>query len=403
MKIVQINAVYEYSSTGRMVKQMHEYYQSHGMDSYVFACNCKDNQVPGVYHFNGRLSAIIHAMMSRLTGRQGFFSYFSTKRLVRKIEAIRPDVVHLHNLHSNCINLPVLLGYLARKDIPTVLTLHDCWFFTGHCCYFTDSKCDRWRNQCGMCPDKRYWNKSFFFDASSHNLEDKKRLFSAIPRLGVIGVSKWVTSFISSSILNEAKAINYIHNWIDTDLFSPKDPSIVRAKYGLNREFVVLGVAQGWNRPKGILDFKKVAEILPEFIFLMVGDIPEEYYPLPHNMLPMGVVNNAVDLAYTYSAADVFLNLSFRETFGLVTVEAQSCGTPVVAYNLTATPELIGVGTGRVVDYQDFDGIIDALNEFKIKNKEIVSRDCRLFALNNFSKELQINKYLSQYNNLLTK
>ena len=402
MKIVQINAVYEYSSTGRMVKQMHEFFQSKGLESYVFACNLKDEEIPGVYHFNGKISAVVHAIMSRLTGRQGFFSYCSTKRLVKKLEKIKPDVVHLHNLHSNCINLSVLVDYLAKNDIPTILTLHDCWYFTGHCCYFTDSKCERWKYQCGNCPDQKLWNKSLIFDASPQNLKAKKKLFAKIPRLGVIGVSNWVSSFIKDSILKDAKLVTYVHNWIDTDLFTPKNPNSIREQYNLQDEFVVLGVAQGWNEPKGILDFKKVAEMLPEYKFLMVGEMPDVYKPLPENMISAGVVNNVELLTEYYSAADVFLNLSTRETFGLVTVEAQSCGTPVVAYRLTATPELITEKTGIVVEYKNWEAIKQALYDIKQKGKFNISGDCRQNAVENFNKSNLIKKYLDQYKKLIT-
>ena len=42
-----------------------------------------------------------------------------------------------------------------------------------------------------------------------------------------------------------------------------------------------------------------------------------------------------------YTAADVFLNLSVEETFGLTTVEAIACNTPVIVYDATALSEVV--------------------------------------------------------------
>ena len=212
MKILQINAVYEYSSTGRTTTEMHQYFLDNGIDSYVAACNINDGDK--TIRLGGRLSNRIHSFMSHLTGRQGYFSYLSTQRLIRRIRKIKPDIVHLRVLHSNCIHLPLLLSYLAENDICTVLTLHDCWYFTGHCCYFTDSGCDHWKSGCGNCPDLKNWNSSWFFDSSSRNLYEKKKLWSNIRRLAVVGVSNWVTNFLEDSILSNAMIKKRIYNWM---------------------------------------------------------------------------------------------------------------------------------------------------------------------------------------------
>lgn len=401
MKVLQINAVYEYSSTGRMTAQLHQYLQSKRIESYVAANNLAAND-SYLIKIGNRLSRLFHSAMSHITGRQGHYSYFATKKLLNRINKINPDVVHLHVLHSNCLHIPLLLRYLAQNDIPTVITLHDCWFFTGHCCYFTDANCSRWKKQCGSCPELHTWNRSWFFDRSEQNLLEKKHLFGSMKRLGVVGISDWSTNFIPDSILKNAAIIRRIYNWIDLDVFQACNKNGIRKKLGLdNNDFIIIGVAQNWNKQKGILEFKSIATRCPHYKFLMVGNIPDEFYPLPKNIIVMGATSSIIDLAGYYSSADLFFNPSSRETFGLVTVEAQACGTPVVAYKLTATPELIPEGCGFIAEYQDHDRVIEYFEIIKKNGKQLYADNCRNFVSTNFHKTKQMDLYIDMYKNLI--
>lgn len=394
MKVVQINAVYEYSSTGRIVKELHQYLLNQGIDSYVFCCNKHDN-INKIFKIGNRIDYIIHSILSHLLGLQGFFSFFSTWKLIRHLKQIAPDVIHLHVLHSNCINLPMLLKFLGRSNIATVITLHDCWYFTGHCCYFIDSQCDKWKTGCGNCPDIRKWNSSWFLDNSKYILKRKKELFSNISNLTVVGVSDWVTNIIPHSILKNAKNILRIYNWIDVDLFRPYNTDKLRSSMGLDGKFVVISVAQIWSKAKGIDDIIAVARNNQEMLFLLVGHI-ENKHELPNNVIALGVISKPQTLAEYYSMSDVFFTPSIRETFGLVTAEAMACGTPVIAYNATATPELVKVGCGYVVEKHDLKRVSDKLHEIKTRGKDNYSHDCRSFVIETFSKQKEsfLNLYL---------
>ncbi|WP_458410176.1 glycosyltransferase [Bacteroides congonensis] len=398
MKVLQINAVYEYSSTGRTTTELHKYLLSQGIESYVAASNVKNSDY--FIKLSSNYSMRLHSLLSHITGKQGYFSYFSTKRLLKRIRNIQPDVVHLRVLHSNCIHLPLLLKYLAEHSIPTVLTLHDCWYFTGHCCYFTDSECDKWKNGCGNCGDLKTWNSSWIFDNSKANLTDKKRLFEAIPKLAVIGVSDWVTGFLKDSILKNSYIIRRIYNWIDLSKFYPHITDI-RKRFNIENEFVVLGVAQNWFSSKGIDDIKKIAKLRPSYKFLLVGNVFEESLPLPSNVRAAGVTTSVEELADYYVCADAFINPSIRETFGKVTIEAMACGTPVVAYSLTATSELINENTGFLCEYKDYDSLIRGLDTIYDKGKEYYSKACIEFATSNFEQNKLMNDYIQLYHELI--
>ena len=253
MKVVQINAVYEYSSTGRTTKEIHEYLCSQGIESFVAA---KNVETCGQFiKIGNKLDYFIHSLGSHLLGLQGVFSWVSTIQLIRKLKRINPDVIHLRNLHSNFINLSVLFNYLRSSKKTVVITLHDFWLLTGHCCYFNDSNCYRWKEQCGHCPDKKKWNSSWFFDTSKSSLKKKRNYLAGIDRLAVIGVSQWVTSFVVDSIAKDAYVIRTIYNWIDTDVFKPTESNL-RQELGVSTDdFVILGVSQQWTYEKGLSDF----------------------------------------------------------------------------------------------------------------------------------------------------
>lgn len=399
MKIVQINAVYQTGSTGRIVMELHRALMDLKQESYVFTSdgNCID---ANVFPLGSKLDHKAHALCSRLSGEQGYFSAGATKVLLRKLDRLAPDVVHLHNLHGNYIHLPMLLNYLRKKDIATVITLHDCWFFTGKCTHYTIQGCQRWQSGCYGCPKLKNDNASWFFDRTPKMWSDKKKLFTAIPRLGVIGVSDWITNEAKKSFLQHAAVIRRIYNWIDLDIFSPRNRAETRDKLGLKYKFVLMGVASGWSPQKGINDFIALAEHLEDDEqIVLVGRMPKINYP--PKITVISATNNASELAALYSTADVFLQLSQEETFGKVVVEAMACGTPVITNRFTANPELVGEKCGVVVKETDPISLTNAIMRIKGTKRETYEKACREFSVENFNQHQLIKDTMKVYEDLI--
>ena len=314
---------------------------------------------------------------------QGYFSYFSTQKLISELDELKPDVVMLHVLHSNCMNFPSLFAFLASKHIATVVVLHDCWYYTGHCCHYTSAGCDKWKKECGKCPQIHQWNKSWFFDFSKKALADKKTWFGSLQSVGVVGVSDWITEEAKKSILKDAAVIQRIYNWIDLETFRPRDTRDLRKQLGITEnEKVLLGVASAWGERKGLQEMLLAAKSMPDSKVVMIGKMPENV-EIPENMICAGLVRDPVKLSEYYSMADVFLNPSVQETFGKTTAEAMSCGTPVIVYNTTACTELVGPGCGEVVDNMAAHEYLNTVREYLKKPKD--SDSCRQFAEKNFA------------------
>lgn len=396
MTIVQINADYNRGSIGRTTSEVHEYLLNHNHNSYVFTCDF-DDQPNNIHKIGNSFDHSLHAFMSRLTGMQGYFSHIPTFRLLLSLDYIKPDIVHLRNLHNNYVNVPMLLSYLAKNDIAVVITLHDCWFLTGKCCYYTNAKCIKWQTECGHCPLLKSDNISWFFDKTARMHREKMRLLNSIPRLAIVGNSEWTTVQAQNSAIYNAKIIKKIYNWIDMNTFSYHDPKMMREKLNIKKEdFIVLGVAIGWSERKGLGVFEKLAIQMPNVKFLLVGIFFDDHQ-LPSNIIKYGKTNNPSELCELYSLADVFLNPSLQETFGKVTAEAMCCGTPSIVNNATANPELIGPGCGYVVDNNNIEEYIDYINKIKILGKPYFSQSCLKFTKEYFSKEDGLYEYIKLY------
>ena len=403
MKIAQINAVCSSGSTGRLVHELHDYIVSHGNDCRVYY-GSEDKAYGDAVRIGSRKDQLKHALESRVSGIQGHGSKAPTRRLISQIEEFAPDAVHLHNLHANYLNYPMLLRWLAANDVPTVVTLHDCWPFTGKCTYPVITGCVRWRDTCGHCPQLKSdrGNPTWFFDRTAAEFAEKRGLFGAIPRLGVVGVSDWITGEARKSFFGSDDAqITRIYDWVDPDVFKPlggEARESVRAAYGLESgERMYLAVCSGLSERKGWPTLRELAEKLDDNEQLLVVGANPQGLEAPANLSLIAPISEPARLAELYSAADVCVNTTQAETFGLVTTEALACGTQVVVNPNTASPELVEPGCGRVLGS---DGDVSELVEYlrsdeAVKSDESVARCVQ--SAGRFDRDARCNDYLEFY------
>jgi len=397
MKVLQINAVYGFSSTGRTTAEIDEALKLAGIKSLVATTETSIKR-DDIYLVGTVLERKIHALLSRVMGMQGYFSRFATYRLIKRIKKENPDVIHLRNLHANYINMPVLFKHIKKNDIATVVTLHDCWTFTGKCTHYHECGCYKWIDGCHNCPLLKKDNVSWFFDRTKKMWQDKKKWFSDIPRLAVIGVSDWITNEAKKSFLKDGKIVKRIYNWIDLNVFYPRNADLYE-KYGISKDkFLILCISAGWTEdsPK-YKDLCKLSSMLAENEVILLAGKTEEGLHLPQNIIPIGYINGVNDLAQMYSFADVYVHLSREDTFGKVIAEAMACGTPAVVYNSTACPELIGPGCGYVVEKGDVDGVYSAITNINKHGKQAYMDSCVSFAKNNFDKQALIEEMTAVY------
>ena len=398
-RLLLINVALNWGSTGKIVEGIGKLALSNGWEVYVaHGARYKNPSALKSVQVTSKVEEWLHYIESCLFDAQGLGSRFATHCLLKKIDIIKPDIVHIHNIHGCYINYPKLFRYLKERNIPVVWTLQDCWPMTGHCVYFERVSCDKWKTGCAACPQQRDFPTSYLLDRSRRNFALKKEIFTSMADMHITTVSLWLKGLAEQSYLGKYP-ITVIPNGIKTDSFKPTE-CIIRKRYGLVSKKILLGVATGFEERKGIKDYVRLASKLPsEYKLVLVGVSKYDKQLLPKCVLTIDRANGTEELAGFYSSADVLLSLSYEETFGLTIVEAMACGTPAIVYDNTAQRELITPETGKVVPTGDVDSVVKAIEEVCSKPKETYTNACRNYAVQ-YDEVLSYQKYLDIYNNL---
>ena len=339
MKVLFINTVFSRGSTARIAREIGSHVEKLGGSYMVAYGRGEKSDDPHAYFIGSKADYYLHAGMTRITDKCGFYSKAATKKLIDFIRAYQPDIIHLHNLHGYYLNIEILFDYLKTEYTGKVVwTLHDCWAFTGHCVHFTIAKCSKWQTGCHSCPQKNTYPVSNFRDNSRWNYERKKTLFSGVPNMTVVTVSQWLKTMAEQSFLGQYP-VQCVYNGIDDRNFHPVENN-VKLELGIEGKKMILLVSDGWNEQKGYSKTLETARLAPkDWHFVMVGVSKDQNAQLPENITGISGLWNPGKLIEYYSAADVFFNPSLEETFGLVTAEAIACGTPAVVMDSTACAE----------------------------------------------------------------
>lgn len=350
MKVMYINAVCGTGSTGNIIADLIEWLRANsdqGMCAYGVG-QARKVMIGESYKFNTKAGYYFHNALSRITDHTGLYSKCQTRKLIRKIRRFDPDVIHLHNLHGYYVNYEILFRYLSSSGKKLVWTLHDCWAMTGHCTHFVTADCEQWKTGCETCPLLREYPICYTRGDVQGNYARKKAAFTSPANMTIVTPSRWLGDLAKQSFLGKYP-IEVIPNGIDTDIFRPRE-SDFRRRHALEDKKIVLGVANVWSDKKGLRDFYWLAEHLPEdYRIVLVGLTEQQRTELPENILGITRTADAVQLAEIYTAANVFVNPTYEDTFPTVNLEAQACGTPVVTYDVCGCPETVQDGCGMTV------------------------------------------------------
>ena len=344
----------------------------------------------------------IHGIQSRLFDNHGLASKSATHKFLEKLDEIKPDLIHLHNIHGYFLNYKILFEYLKANNIPVVWTFHDCWPFTGHCGYFESIQCEKWKVGCYECELSKEYPTSWFLDRSSQNYRQKKKSFTSIEKLHITTVSKWLMSKVEDSFFQDYP-ITPVYNFVNEKVFNPDVDRVSRGDYRLDNRKILIGAAANWSPSKGVDDFNKLADILSDrYQVVMVGVTENDKSQISPRVRCIPRVESPQKLASLYAEADILLNLSRQETFGMTTLEAMACGTPGISYNNTACPEVLSEDTGIVVPTGDIKAVIDAIELIEKRGKAYYTDKCVERAQTVFSKNSIISQYFDIYDKALS-
>jgi putative colanic acid biosynthesis glycosyltransferase len=395
VKVLQINTGANIGSTGRIAEGIGIELMRQGHESYMAYGRNANPSTSQLIKIGGKWNSIWHAIYSGLFDRHGFTSKIATKKFIRTIEKLKPDIIHLHNIHGYYLHVGYLFNFLRSSKIPVVWTFHDCWPFTGHCTYFDSVGCTKWQTECYHCPKSKAYPTSYFLDQSKRNFLEKKELFQLGNQLHIVAPSQWLANLIQQSFL-AGHNIHMIHNGVDISVFKPAAPLSAAPK-----ENVILGVASIWDKRKGLEDFIALRALLPAtYKIILVGLSQEQIQQLPAGITGIARTENIQQLAKLYSDAAVFVNPTWQDNFPTTNIEALACGTPVVTYQTGGSPEAIDQHTGAVVAQGDISGLVNAIRQFE-KMPNDVAAACRHRAESVFSMTDRFSDYVALYKNIL--
>ena len=344
MKVLQINSVYNNGSTGKIVKNIHDFLKQQNIESIV--CYGRGTVVndKNVYKICGEIYSKINNMFTHISGIMYGGCRYSTKRLIHIIEMENPDIVHIQCINGYFVNIYKVIAYLKEQNIPTVLTLHADFMFTGNCGHALD--CDKWKIGCGKCPRLKKETKSIFFDRTHISWLRLKNAFNGFRKLKVVSVSPWLMGRAKDSPILAEQDHCVIYNGIDTGIFHPEKTHRLRTELSLlNFEKVALHVTPYFTDDplhlKGGYYLLELAKKMRDIKFIVVGDYTVNC-EIPTNILFLGKINDQTKLAQLYTLADVTVLTSKRESFSMVCAESLCCGTPVVGFQ-AGGPEQISL------------------------------------------------------------
>lgn len=399
MRVLQINSIANSGSTGRIAEEIGNVLMAHGHESYMAYGRGNATSTSKLIKIGSQKDVYLHGAYTLLTDKHGFASIKATQNFIKEVKQIKPDVVALHNLHGYYIHLPTLFDFLNKNNIPVLWTLFDCWVFTGHCSYFDDINCIKWKTHCNNCPKYKNYPSSWV-DNSFSNFEEKKKIFTSLQNMEFITHSQWLGDLVQESFLKEYK-VHVTPSAINLDLFKPLN-SELRLRYKLGQKKVILGCASTWSNRKGYQDFIELSKkISNDYQIVMIGLNTKEIKSLTGNIIGLERTESIEELAQWYTLAHVFVNPTTQDNFPTTNLEALGCGTPVITYNTGGSPESIDEKTGFVVDKGDVNGIVEKVELLKKLNYEDISFACRERAERLYDKKKRYLDYLMVFEGMV--
>lgn len=390
-KLLQINVDSALYSCGKICEDISKVAQRNGWETWIAYGREHKDGVNKEIKIGSWADVYLHWAVQRVFDNEGRGSRRATRKLVEQIKEIDPDLIHIHLIHDHYLNYPVLFEYLSKAKIPVVWTQHDCWNLTGHCYHFVSANCDRWKTECHDCPLIHSYPNNLL-DRSRKNYLQKREAFTSVENLNIVSCSHWLDGFVAESFLQNKNHL-VIHNGVDINRFKPTVPK--------REKFTIIGVALPWSKAKGIDDYFRLREILPQedYDIIMVGLSPEQKKSLPAGIIGIERTHNVDELVELYSSSHALVNTTYADNFPTINIEALACGTPVITYMTGGSPEAIDEKTGMVVEQGNIDALAEAIKQ--MRENPLSSDDCRKRAVEFFDKDKCFEKYIELYNKLL--
>lgn len=398
INVVQIN-LGNFGSTGSIMKNIIQNGKERGfrfLQMYPDSPHCQKEK--GDFIICSYFWQRVYQKLYYYFGVSSCWNKLGTKRVIRRIKKFKPDIIHLHNLHNEYLDVFMLFKFIQKNRIKVVWTFHDCWPFTGRCPHFVMINCNKWLTGCCECPygEKEY--PSTKLDKAALMWKKKKDCFNGVDNLNIVTPSKWLSELVKKSFLNN-HSVSVINNGINLNVFKPIE-STFKEDYHILNKHMLLAVSFDWGIKKGLDVIVKLSNVLPsDYQIVLVGVSDKDASLIPQNIITIKRTHNQTELAKIYTAADLFINPTREDNYPTVNMEALACGTPVLTFKTGGSPEIVDNTCGSVVECDDFDGFKNEI--IRICDNKVFSRESCLKKAKSFDMFEQTKKYLELYSKIL--
>lgn len=407
MRVIQINTVCGVGSTGKIAVDLYHLASQAGyapLMAYGRGSAPADIQS---FKIGNTLDFGSHVLKNFFMGKSGFGSVVVTRRFLKWMDKMKPNLLHLHNLHGFYIHVEMLFNYIKQHNIPVIWTLHDCWPLTGQCAYFDYANCSKWQTACHHCPIYRSdYPYSLFHDNSRQNYILKKSSFTGVKNMIIVTPSNWLADIVQNSYLKEYP-VRVVSNGIDLEIFNPGTSQTFNSMPDTvlvpSSAKIILGVANVWNRRKGLDFFLQLSDLLnASYHIVLIGLSPKQRFEIRRKygkrITALTRTANQSELAFWYRHAYAYVNPTMEDNFPTTNLEALACGTPVITFNTGGSPECITPKCGIVVEKGNLEKLKEAILSLD-RMTEITSFACHQRALK-YNKNKCFHEYISIYNDL---
>ncbi|MEI0557278.1 glycosyltransferase [Brachyspira intermedia] len=378
---------------------LHFYLRERKIDSIQIVKNKESNDR---YTFNifSRNLICIQEILEKAYNIQNL-SYYATYDILYSKFFIYSDIIHLHLISCQMFNLNLLP--LMSKLKPIVWTLHDPWLLGGHCAY--PIKCDKWQNQCEDC---EHLDTIFELDkdTTALNFEIKRDIIERSD-ISFIVASKWMERLAKKSPMCKDKDIYYVPFGIDQNIFKPEDMHKVRKELEIDNDAFVIMFRACHIPYKGVDIIKKCLEKISTNKKIVVITVESksmiDEFKDKFKIIDFGWVKDDILLAKLYQSCNIFLMPSRREAFGMMAIEAMSCGKMVLGLEDTSLKEIINAPEcGIVCKEEEYPNKLQYLidNPDEIREREKKSLE---FAKKNYAKDVYVDRMIEVYKQIMSK
>jgi len=415
LSILHVNATEVGGGAAVACNRLHKALISNGYDSQILVLKKYDQDDSiisisvGSYQFNllkRKIASLILKLQRNSNPISHSLGFFSTEAL-KVINNSDADVIHLHWINGEMLSISDINK--IRKKI--IWSLHDSWVFCG-----TEHHPDVLNN------DNRFiigYNKNNRLNSSRGLDLDKliwhlKRLHWKSLNVYFTVPSKWEFEMFKSSKLLGHMPCKVIPNLIDTNIFKPIDKNFAKGLFGIktNKKILIFGAAKDPDKDKnkgfGLLleSMQKLSTIInPDSIHIIVFGTKNKIFSdnFPFSYSCVGSIRDESSMALIYNCGNVLLTPSLVESFGYTSLEAISCGTPVVAFDTSGLRDIILHKTnGYLAKSYDIDDFVEGII-YLLENENKLSSMCRKSVIERFSIDVTLQKYLDLYEDITKK